>query len=69
MTRPLSPARAEARALLARLQGSTRRDRVAYVAGFVTAVRIAAPSLPTHELYRLRAIATALHEICGEDYR
>jgi len=73
MTEPNPPQRpnyrAEARDVIARLHGSTRRDRVAFVYGYVIALHAMANALPPPEFYRLHGLASALHDICSEDFR
>jgi hypothetical protein len=60
--------RTQARVLLAALTGSSRRDRVAYLAGFVAAFKTIAGAIPTLEYSRLHAIADAMHDICEEEH-
>lgn len=68
MTMPTPNPRAQARHLLSRLTGASRRDRAAYVAGFVAAFNAMAGALPAVEYGRLGALAAALHDICAEEY-
>lgn len=68
MTMPEPNPRIQARALFGKLSGASRRDRAAYVAGFVAAFNAVAGALEPVEYARLSALATALHDICSEEY-
>ena len=69
MAQPTPNYRAEARAILARIPGSTPRDRIAFVYGYVLAFQSVAHYLPPVEYFRVHGIATALHTICTEEMR
>jgi len=62
-------ATAEAQGLLARLVDASRRDRAAFVLGYILAFDAMAPHLPADELQRQLARARVLHALSEREYR
>ncbi len=57
----------QAQELLARLVGSTRRDRIAFALGYAVAFNAMADALTPHDFIHHRHLAAAIHTMCSED--
>ncbi len=61
-------ANAGAKDLLDRLGGATKRDRAAFLFGYILAFDAMAPYLPREHLARHLGHALALQQICAKDF-